>query len=72
MPMLSVYGLTVNELREIYNEETALYKRYLLVGGVRTVRTYFCTFSNANISASRSFLGNLECAIVFSTLELYG
>jgi len=28
MPMLSVYGLTVNELREIYNEETALYKRY--------------------------------------------
>ena len=28
MPILSVYGLTVNELREIYNEETALYKRY--------------------------------------------
>ena len=44
---------------------------YLLIGQVRTLRTYFCTFSNANIFASRSFLGNLECTIVFSTLELY-
>lgn len=28
MPMLSIHGRTVNELREIYFEETALYKRY--------------------------------------------
>jgi len=62
----------------ILNQANAIWRAehpslsYLLVGGVRTVRTYFCTFSNANISASRSFLGNLECAIVFSTLELYG
>ena len=44
---------------------------YLFIGQVHTVCTYFCTFSNANIFASRLFLGDLECTIVFSTLELY-
>ena len=48
-----------------------IHAQYLLIGQVHTVCTYFCTFSNANIFTSRAFLGNLECTIVFSTLELY-
>ena len=43
---------------------------YLLIGQVQTVCTYFCTFLNANIFASRSFLDNLECTYSNSQVKV--